>query len=319
MRLEWINDILAVMDTGSLARAADRRFLTQSAFTRRIRMIEDSIGAELFDRSRKPIEVLPAIRALEPQLRDTAARLESLRAGLRNSASGTGSTVAFACQHAITDTVSPRIVAALTAQQDVSVRVRSGNRDECLMMLLSGAVDFALMYESADMPTAAIPRAFESVTLDSEWLVPVCIPALRDAARGAVIPIVSYPAEVFLGRFFSQTLAPRLPAGSVTEAKAETALTLAAYRYALSGIGVAWLPKSLVKEALERGELCLLDDVLPSGALELVMIWLPEPRRPHIQQIRQDVLHRLYPDAASESVPDRLADAVEPVDRAKEG
>ena len=37
MRLEWIEDILAVLDTGSLARAAEKRLLTQSAFTRRVR------------------------------------------------------------------------------------------------------------------------------------------------------------------------------------------------------------------------------------------------------------------------------------------
>ena len=69
MRLEWIRDLLAVMEGGSLARAAERRFVTQSAFTRRIRLIEDSLGAELFDRSRKPLEMLASVRALEPEMR----------------------------------------------------------------------------------------------------------------------------------------------------------------------------------------------------------------------------------------------------------
>ena len=50
MRLEWIDDILAVLESGSLARAAEKRSLTQSAFTRRVRLIEDSIGAELLRR-----------------------------------------------------------------------------------------------------------------------------------------------------------------------------------------------------------------------------------------------------------------------------
>jgi len=318
MRLEWIEDILAVMDAGSLARAAERRFVTQSAFTRRIRMIEDSIGANLFDRTRKPIEVLAAVRALEPELRETAALLNSLRAGLRNASGAAGSTVAFACQHAITATVSPRIVAALTAQGDASVRVRSGNRDECLMMLLSGTVDFALMYDSPGAQSSAIPHAFESVTLDSERLVPVCTPDLRHAANGPVIPIVSYPADVFLGRVFNLTLAPQLPARVTVAVKAETALTLAAYRYAICGIGIAWLPLTLVQDALDRGDLCLLDEILPAGALDLIMIWLPEQRRPHVQWIRQDLLNRLYPDVGSQRIPDSLADPVQPVDRTEQ-
>jgi DNA-binding transcriptional LysR family regulator len=312
MRLEWIEDILAVMDTGSLARAADRRFVTQSAFTRRMRAIEDSIGAELFDRNRKPIEVLPAVRALENDLRDAVAQLNALRAGLQG---GAGAAIAFACQHAITATLSPSIVAALTTDDKLSVRVRSGNRDECLMMMLSGEVDFALMYESSVERTTAIPRAFERTLLDMERLVPVCMPALRAAAKGPVVPIISYPAEVFFGRVFSLGLAPRLPEGVTTLSKAETALTLAAYRYAISGIGIAWLPLSLVQDALDKGELCLVDDILPASELNLVMIWLPEPRKPQVQRIRQGLLDQLYPDAASKRGPDTLADAVQPIDR----
>lgn len=300
MRLEWIEDILAVMDTGSLARAADRRFLTQSAFTRRIRMIEDSIGATLFDRSRKPLEVLPAVRALEPEMRDAAARLEALRAGLRNAPGEAGSRVAFACQHAITATVSPRFVAALTEKGDVSVRVRSANRDECLMMLLSGEVDFALMYEIPGARGPAIPQAFGSAVLSQDLLIPVCTPALRPVADGPVVPIVSYPADVFLGRVFALSLAPRLPHSITIESKAETALTLAAFRYALSGIGVAWLPQSLVQESLDRGDLCRLDGILPETALALMMYWLTENRRPGVRQVRQDLLARLYPEAASD-------------------
>ncbi|MFD2739969.1 LysR family transcriptional regulator [Sulfitobacter aestuarii] len=319
MRLEWIEDILAVIDAGSLARAAERRFVTQSAFTRRIRMIEEHIGAELFDRNRKPIEVLPAVRSLEQELRETAARLVGLRSRLLNASGSPGSAVAFACQHAITDTISPRIVAALTRKDGLSVRVRSGNRDECLMMLLSGDVDFALMYEAPGLRSAAIPRAFESVTLDSELLVPVCTADLRDLARGPALPIVSYPADVFLGRVFSLTLAPRLPAGVTTQSRAETALTLAAYRYALNGIGIAWLPLTLVRGALDTGALLRLDETLPAGALDLVMVWLPEPKRPEIGQIRQELLNRLYPDAGSERLPDCPADAVEPIDRTEQG
>ncbi len=316
MRLEWIEDVLAVMDTGSLARAADRRFVTQSAFTRRIRMIEDSIGAPLFDRSRKPLEVLPAVRALEPELRDVAVRLERLRTALRNAPGGNGTTVAFACQHAITTTVSPRVVAALTEGGEVSVRVRSANRDECLMKLLSGEVDFALMYVSPDERDPAIPRAFQSVLLDRELLLPVCTPQLREAAAGPVIPIVSYPADVFLGHVFSRSLLPRLPAGISTASRAETALTLAAFRYVLAGIGVAWLPRSLVEEALGRSELCRLDDTLPAKELNLMMIWLPESRRPGIDRVRHNLLARLAP--LSERLPHRPADAIQPIERAEE-
>ena len=65
MRLEWLEDILAVVETGSFIKAAERRCLTQSAFSRRIRMIETHVGAELFDRARKPVEELGAHVSLD--------------------------------------------------------------------------------------------------------------------------------------------------------------------------------------------------------------------------------------------------------------
>lgn len=105
MRLDWLEDILAVLDTGSFARAAEARNLTQSAFTRRIRTIEDGIGTPLFDRARKPVQLLPNVRAREDEMRRMAADLRTLRDGLRQS--GAGRVVSLACQHAITTTISP--------------------------------------------------------------------------------------------------------------------------------------------------------------------------------------------------------------------
>ena len=41
MRLDWLDDLLAVLEQGSLSRAAESRQLTQPAFSRRIKAIED--------------------------------------------------------------------------------------------------------------------------------------------------------------------------------------------------------------------------------------------------------------------------------------
>ena len=276
MRLEWIEDLLAVMDNGSLVRAAEKRFLTQSAFTRRVRSIEESIGAELFDRSRKPIELLPGVLALAPEMRDIVGRLRKMRGGLRQAARGARGSIGFACQHAITATVSPKLVAILTAEQTASVRVRSGNRDECLMMLLSDEVDFAIMYDAPDEWMPVIPKAFEAFVLGDDTLLPVCAPSLGEVADMSVMPVISYPSDVFLGKIFDNNLAPLLPEGMTTSTKAETSLTLAAYQYALSGIGVAWLPLSLVEPSLKAGQLRRLDDRLPSQPLTIKMIRLSE-------------------------------------------
>lgn len=46
MRLEWLEDIVAVIDTGPFNATADRRYVTQPVFSRRIRAIEDYLSSQ---------------------------------------------------------------------------------------------------------------------------------------------------------------------------------------------------------------------------------------------------------------------------------
>jgi len=310
MRLEWIEDILAVLDTGSLAGAAQKRFLTQPAFTRRVRMIENRIGVQIFDRSRKPVRLLPGIAVLEPDLRAAAARLRRLRDAMRLSPNASGQPLAFICQHAITATVSPRIVKALAQDGLGAVQVRSGNLDECLMQVLAQEVDFAITYEAPGDQTAATAQAFVSRLLGQDWLIPVCTPAVRALAAGPVIPTIAYPSNAHLGRVFDHRIAPRLPEGVITAPRAETALTLAMLQFALNDIGIAWLPETLAAEALDKGLLVRLDDLLPTQALEIRLVRLSAPDR-H-KPDRRELIDSLSLPEGSQLVPDDLAHPVKP-------
>lgn len=274
MRLEWIDDILAVLDCGSLAQAAEKRGLTQSAFTRRARTIEDSIGATLFDRRRKPITLMPSVQTLEPELREMSTRLHALRQTLKTTSAGRGKPLTFVCQHALTTTISPQIVEAATRDGETSVRVHSGNQDACFMQLLSKEVDLAIMYALPQEPETEMSRAFESIDLGEDCLVPVCAPALLNKTSHAEIPIIAYPADVFLGRVFTQLISPRIPDGTTTMPVAETALTLAMLQLALSALGIAWLPLSLVAQPISRGDLIQVDDKLPAQTLDIKMVRL---------------------------------------------
>lgn len=281
MRLEWIDDILAVLDSGSLALAADRRRLTQSAFTRRVRTIEENIGTTLFDRRRKPVSLMPGVQGLEPELRAMSARLHKLRQSLKTSGDQVGAPLSFVCQHALTATVSPQVVRIATRAGQASVRVRSGNQDECLVQLLSREVDLAIMYALPDDTSPDVSKAFDAINLGADTLIPVCAPAMRAAAASAAIPTIAYPADVFLGHVFARAIGPRLPPGVTTLPVAETALTLAMLQLVISGIGIAWLPYTLVADGLAHGHIVRVDDVLPAQTLDINMLRLDEAQPEH--------------------------------------
>lgn len=268
MRHDWIADILAVIDAGSFARAAEARNVTQSAFTRRIDAIEAALRGRLFDRRRKPVALLPAARSLEPGFRRALQVQASLLQEAAELAAGGGS-ITLACQHAISATVSPALVRALAEAGFEPVRIRSGNRDDCLVMLLSGATDLVVTYARAGGAREAA-AGFEERVIGEDRLVPVAHPGLRRRADGR-LPVVAYPPEVFFGGLVAE-LWRDLPEGVIPHRRAETALTLAAYRYALDGLAVAWLPHALVAEDLAAGRLLRPDDAGPDLALDIRLI-----------------------------------------------
>ena len=271
MRLEWLDDILAVSDSGSLARASEARHVSQSAFTRRLRAIEDALGAPLLDRRRKPVTLLPEIEVQLPEMRSLATQLRHLRDSLTQTSGVRGLTLA--CQHAITTTHSPAIVSILTAQGGRAVRVRSDNREECLLRLLSGEADLAVVYAAPEVAPLTLSRAFDRVPLGRERLIPVATPRL---AQGPDLPYIGYPGDVFLGQVMARAILPRIPPARHLRRRAETALTLAAHEYARRGIGVAWLPAAMVRADLDESRLISLESTLPSLDMDLWMIRLSD-------------------------------------------
>ncbi|MEI8618640.1 LysR family transcriptional regulator [Pseudoalteromonas sp. B193] len=52
---KWLEDFLALSNTKSFSQAARLRHITQPAFSRRIKALEEAVGAELIDRENLPI------------------------------------------------------------------------------------------------------------------------------------------------------------------------------------------------------------------------------------------------------------------------
>lgn len=270
MRLDWLDDILAVADAGSLARAAELRHVSQPALTRRLRAIEAALGVPLFERRHKPLTLLPEIVPHLPAMRSLAAQLRQLRDGLAQSGGARGLTLA--CQHAITTTHSPAIVAALTKGQARPVRVRSENREDCLLRLLAAEADLAVVYDVPHIAPLALGGAFERVSLGPERLIPVAAPCLSTEDE---LPYVGYPGDVFLGEVMDRAILPRIGPGRRPRRCAETALTLAAHEYARRGIGVAWLPETMARDDLASERLMSLAGDIPTLDMEIWMIRLP--------------------------------------------
>ncbi|MGY8863563.1 MAG: LysR family transcriptional regulator, partial [Pseudomonadales bacterium] len=68
MELKWLEDFLALIEEKSLTRAAVRRHVTQPAYTRRIKQLEEWLGVEIVNRTTKPVHIRPIGLAMEGEV-----------------------------------------------------------------------------------------------------------------------------------------------------------------------------------------------------------------------------------------------------------
>lgn len=102
MDTSTLQAFLAVAESGSFSKAADQLFLTQSAVSKRIALLEEQLGNQLFDRIGRSISVTEAGEELLPRARDILLQFDDAKRAINNLAIGeiTG-TLSFAASHHI--------------------------------------------------------------------------------------------------------------------------------------------------------------------------------------------------------------------------
>lgn len=269
MRLEWLEDVVAILESGSLSQAASRRYLTQPAFSRRVRSIEDYLGVELIDRSCKPARPAATLLEQEKRLRGVAQDLKTLVLDLRKSERHASGQVVIGSQHAITTSVLPGLIAGLFGDLGVTFRLRSANRSECTGMLITKEADLILTYRSRGELAQPAEEYIEEKLISREKFLPVCSAEIRRTTGGNDLPIIAYPSDVFLGSLLETEILPNIPQDRHIDARVETALTIAALQLAASNVGVTWVPETMLALLPAGSDVAPVDDLLPSADIAI--------------------------------------------------
>ncbi|MEM6492069.1 MAG: LysR family transcriptional regulator, partial [Pseudomonadota bacterium] len=199
-----VDDLLALIEVGSVSGAAARRHVTQPAFSRRLRAIEGQLGFAVADRARKPAGPSPALAGFEAELRQVSVGLGKLRRRMADAADS-GRMLRIGAVHALSASALPGALAQLEdALPFAQIRVRTGNREDCFSGLMTGQIDIMLAHESSIVPLPTDAAITDVVFLREDTLTPVIGAAQADAIRTRLaakeaIPVVAYPEGRFLG------------------------------------------------------------------------------------------------------------------------
>ena len=208
MEAKWLEDFLSVARTGSFSQSATERHVTQSAFSRRIKALEQWVGVALIDRSSYPTRLTPAGERFRDAASEATASLLNTRQELRQAARADRKLLRIAIQHSLASGFLARWLASLPlARDDFLVQVRADNLHDCVRDLEEGGVDLLVCYTHPGLPLQLDPGRYPSLVLASDTLTPVSkvgadgrpMHAVRAGATTPV-PLISYSADAFLGR-----------------------------------------------------------------------------------------------------------------------
>jgi DNA-binding transcriptional LysR family regulator len=261
MHLSWLEDFLVLASVGNFSRAAEDRHMTQPAFGRRVRALEEWLGAELFDRSTQPVKLTEVGVWFQGVAPDLLAEVARLPGAARAVAEANSKSLRFAATHALSLTFMPGWLRSFGAHTMAgTLQLESDMLHRCEALLAQSKVQFVLCHTHATAPGQLHAQGYPSVCVGTDVLLPVC--AVGPDAKalyglenpGMTAPLLAYSVESGLGNILHSTIDRAL--GRVQTQTVFTAHLASVLRtMALEGRGIAWLPQSLVGDDLAAGHL----------------------------------------------------------------
>ncbi|MGW2625743.1 LysR family transcriptional regulator [Micromonospora taraxaci] len=247
MEFHQLRYVLAVAETSSFTRAAERCLVVQSALSHQIARLERELGARLFERTSRRVRLTPAGVAFLPAARQC---LDAAERAAAEVAAAVGEVRGRVTVGLIPTVAAVDIPATLSAFREryphVRVRLRVGGSDELVEHIKQGVIDIAFV----GLPGGVQPKGVDVHELAGDRLVAVIAPD-HPLAREPAVDLHRLAAEVFVD----------FPAGSAGRAQTDQAFSAANLvrdvafevtaadlmaELVAAGLGVAMLPSAYV-------------------------------------------------------------------------
>ncbi|MFI6642728.1 LysR family transcriptional regulator [Streptomyces sp. NPDC050504] len=247
MELQQMRYVVAVAETDSFTRAAERCHVVQSALSHQIARLEKELGARLFERTSRRVRLTAAGAAFLPAARQC---LEAAGRAAAEVAAAVGEVRGRLAVGLIPSVAAVDVAGALRdfhdTYPDVRISLRVGASEELVEHVREGAVEVAFI----GLPTTARPEGVHAHELARDRLVAVVAPD-HPLAREQAVDLRRLSAEVFVD----------LPARTAGRVQSDQAFSAAGLtrdvafevtnadflaRLVGQGLGVAMLPAAYV-------------------------------------------------------------------------
>lgn len=266
MNLRSLETLVEIAEQGSFIRSAERLNMTLSTVSMQMKVLEEELGVQLFDRTRRPPQLTPMGRRVAAEavgVLSASARLQ--RACTRSDSLAGNFRIGFVLTSSIR--LLPGFLArARVAAREAHFAVETGLSDELAGKVVAGTLDAAVV------TGGDLPRTLDTRTLTREELV-YCLP--KAAANWSIadcmseMPFIHFMAKTGIGRL----IARHLEAAHLTP---KTVIVLdsveAVSECVRAGVGFSILPEPDIRRA--AGDDVVLRSLLDQPVMrELVLAY----------------------------------------------
>jgi DNA-binding transcriptional LysR family regulator len=195
VNLDLLRSFFAIIEHGSLNKAAERMRVSQSTLTRQMHSLENDIGGRLFERGTTGVALTASGHALADGIRPVLADFDSVIAGVRTLAHGKSKRLRVGyLASAAADYLHPALTALRRAHPEVKVKLHDLSPGEQIGGLRKGELDVALIGNVGTF----LSREFFVRRI--AWLpLMVALPETHPLATKTSLQIADLKRESFIG------------------------------------------------------------------------------------------------------------------------
>ena len=270
--LDSLRCFLAVVQHRSFRAGAAAVALSPSAFSERVRRLEDEIGVAVFERTTRAVRLTPAGEALLPHARACVDAAERC-ARVAHAAAPYGLSVGTRFELGLSWLV-PALDALAERRPERTLHLQFGTDRELLRLLDGGTLDAVISsVRIANQGLATAPLHEERYVLVAAPTLGAAEVVAADPTALTRYPLVDADPSLPLLRYL---LDARAELDAVDFPRVEYHSTIAAIRARiLAGRGIAVLPEYFVATDLARGDLVRLRPDWAVRADQFRLLWKP--------------------------------------------
>lgn len=193
--IEKLRLFQAVIEEGSLRRAAERLRMSQSSITRQIQSLEHDLGGQLLERTSSGVRATAGGHALAERAASLLANYDSTLGDVRRLLRGEGDRLRIGyVATAVQEYLGPALARLRKSHPKVKVKMLDLTPGEQIAALRAGEIDLGLSHLGLDL----LSREFYTRRLAVVGTVAV-LPATHPLARKKRIALAQLKGEAFLG------------------------------------------------------------------------------------------------------------------------